>query len=244
MNAVLVGCIVLVASCRGAAADPILWPCQSGDFGYEPGVERTIGNALGAEPELSVSIYPSFVPEWGIALVRDGEEPSVVLTQFTSSYWASGWVRIDEQDATNSTPRHRPVVTKWSNEQDQLPERWAWDADVAHASVSMARTPVSAALAARLREVWDAAMAGIGPRDMTSMGVDGVSYQFQVGVHSCGATWSPRKEAIPGKLVSLVEQLRLLVQSPAKPDASLREKNALAAAWEFLKAFDGRAQAP
>jgi len=245
MKTVLAGCIVLAAWCPAVAADPILWPCQSGYFfGYESGVERTISSALSADPELSAIIYPSFAPEWGIALVRDDEEPSIVLTQFTSSYWASGWVRIDEQDATNPTQRKRPVVTKWSNDKDQPPERWAWDADAAHAAVSTARRPVSADLAARLREVWDAAMAGIGARDMTWMGVDGVNYQFQVGRQSCGSTWSPGKETMPGRLVSLVDQLRMLVQSRAEPDASLREKEALAAAAEFLNEFDRRSQAP
>jgi hypothetical protein len=96
MKAVLAGLVVVATAGPAVAADPILWPCQSGGFGYEPGIERTIGGALGTEPEFSAIVYPSFAPEWGIALVRDSQGPALVLSQFASSYWASGWVRIDE----------------------------------------------------------------------------------------------------------------------------------------------------
>jgi hypothetical protein len=244
MKAVLAGLVVVATSSPSVAADPILWPCQTGGFGYEPSIEHTIGRALGAEPEFSAIIYSSFAPEWGIALMHDGKGPAVVLSQFASSYWANGWVRIDEHDASTAAHPKGPVVTKWSDEKEKSPERWTWDADAAHVAVSTIRTPVSTDLAARLREVWDAAMAGIGPRDMTTIGVDGVTYQFQISKQSCGSTWSPDEKTMPGRLVSLVEQLRMLVQSRAEPDASLREKNILAAAAEFLDESARRSPAP
>jgi hypothetical protein len=242
---VILACLVIVATSGPAvAADPILWPCQPGGFGYEPGIERTIRAALGAEPEISAIIYPSFAPEWGVALVNDAQGPVVVLSQFASSYWASGWVHIEEGEATDPVHRKVPVVTKWSVEKDSPPERWTWDADTAHAALSTIKTPVSANLAAQLREVWSAAMAGIGPRDMTMLGLDGVTYQFQVGRQSCGSTWSPGSETMPGKLVSLVEQLKMLAQSRAEPDAGRREREIRAIATGFLDGSGRRSQAP
>ena len=87
-------------------------------------------------------------------------------------------------------------------------------------------------------------MAGIGPRDPNMLGLDGVTYQFQVGRQSCGSTWSPSSETIPGKLVSLVEQLKMLDRSRVEPDASLREREILATAAEILGEFGRRSQAP
>jgi hypothetical protein len=135
-------------------------------------------------------------------------------------------------------------VTKWSNEKAKPPERWTWDADAAHVAMSTTKTPVSKDLAARLREVWNAAMAGIGPRDMTMIGVDGVTYQFQISQQSCGSTWSPDEKTMPGRLASLVDQLRMLVQSRAESDASLGEKEILATAAEFLDESARRSPAP
>jgi hypothetical protein len=242
---VILACLVVVATSGPAvAADPVLWPCQPGGFGYEPGIERTIRAALSTEPEISAIIYPSFAPEWGVALVNDAQGPVVVLSQFANSYWASGWARIDEDETASTVHPKGPVVTKWSYEKDSPPERWTWDGDAAHSALSVTKTPVSTNLAARLREVWSAAMAGIGPRDPNMLGLDGVTYQFQVGRQSCGSTWSPSSETIPGKLVSLVEQLKMLDRSRVEPEGSLREKEILATAAEILGEFGRRSQAP
>jgi hypothetical protein len=222
MKAILAGFVVVAASSPAMPATPLLLPCQFDELGYEPAVERTIHAGLGAEPEISVIIYPSFASEWGIALVSEPQGPVLVLSQFASSYWMSGW----------------------GTENQGASERRIWKPGKARPVVSTTRTPVSANLAARLRSVWDAAMTATGRRDANVVTFDGVAFQFRVGQQSCGMTLWPDRDPMSGKLVSLVEQLAALAESGAKSEIGPSEQEALATAAEILDAVARPSSAP
>lgn len=236
--------VFLASIGSSVAAEPILWPCEHAIAGYETGVERQIGAELPAVPEISAITYPSFSAEWGIALVRGEEGPAVVLSELAKSYWAIGWVQVDESQAGNAGASNGPIITKWNYENGSAPEIWAWDADAANGAVLTESRSVSTELATALQEVGRVAMASIGPRNLNCLGADGVTYDFKSGEQTCGSTWSPDANSMPGKLVGLLEQLRLLAQSSVEPDAGEREKEVLRLADEFLGEFRRQQQAP
>lgn len=214
---ILIAAIVCLTLTNVAMAQPMiptLEPCDDDGAleSYEAGVAEQIRRTLNASFDLTVTVFPAFTPEWAVSLVEGRDGPEIVLSEFVESYWHSGWVDIDGN-------------------------RRRWDPDAAHAPVATKHQKIPAAIAERLRSVWDIALSGVRAYEKTWAGLDGVTYKFRDGDGRCGSTWSPPEDTLPGRLVAIVEELRVLAISRVEPDTSERRLEMLGRLTAFLREF-------
>ena len=196
-------------------AIPTLEPCLDAFIAdYRAGVAKQIRGALGADYDLSVTVYPAFTTEWAVSLVRGKDGPELVLSDFKQSYWRSGWV-VESNRAR-------------------------WDPTVADALIVTKRHAVAAAVAERLREAWDLALGQVRSYEKNWVGVDGVTYEFRDRAGRCGSAWVPQETTLPGKLVAIVDELKILAVSRVEPDTTEREQEMLERLALFLREFDER----
>jgi hypothetical protein len=199
-------------------AIPTLEPCLDHAFttDYRAGVAKQIRGALGADYDLSATVYPAFAAEWAVSLVQGKDGPELVLSDFRQSYWHSGWVA--------ETNRAR------------------WDPTAAHALIVTKRHEVPLALAERLGEAWDLALGKVRSYEKNWVGVDGVTYEFRDRAGRCGSAWVPQEKTLPGKLVAIVHELKILAVSRVEPDTTEREQEVLERLALFLREFDERSR--
>lgn len=191
--AIVSGCSAIT----GVDAEDRLAPCDDYQQEYYDKVEATARAAMPAPAEFSVTIIPSFSPEWSVG-VSAGPEPHVLThVVFDQSVWATSWVETGRN------------ITQ--------------DLSKANARATARTATISADLYEALRLEWDESIDAATPSRM--LGVDGVTYYFRMPGR-CASTWSPSPETRNGKLVGLVNALARLADSTGE-SAAPRDEDAV-----------------
>lgn len=153
-----------------------LEPCEPADA-YVSGLNTIIDNAVGQQPQMALTVIPSFRPEYGIRMVGN----DVYLVQLKTSFWGGSVVSVG-------------------------PGQYRHDFSSPHVeAVAVHKAALSPELADRIKQQYAAAISGAKPSD--NMGLDGVTYRFNLQTAGCGQTWSPQSGTPDGQLVELAELL-------------------------------------
>ena len=185
----------LFSSVVPAAASAHLQVCVPYFDHYTRFVSAIIDESAPGTAMVSVTVYPSFRPEWAIRVTRQSGHLTLYALTFNSSIWGQ------VQRVLMSTNRHIVYASEIDTD------------------VSIHTVRVTPRFVARLSAVITLAV------DRSSIlgesGVDGVMYQFSAGPSTCAQSWSPDSRTGPGRLVAMVDELRVLagVKSPAIREA-------------------------
>lgn len=155
------------------------------------------------EEEAILVCLPSFVPEWALSVVGDRQ----------AGYWV---LLVEAQESLWSSTRFW-----YSAEGDPAIPR--------HPSVSTYRNALAADLGGAVCDIWSRVLFQTRYANEQWQGCDGVSYHFTYsrkgarGVpKKSGKTWSPGKNSIPGKLVSLSHALGVYAKDLDNQDVFLK----------------------
>jgi hypothetical protein len=173
-------------------AQEYLAPCNSSLRVYENRVDAIAHQAMRGELELSVTVIPSNAPEWSVGVT--GNKGAIYLTYvvFDQSLWYSSWVPAGSGAMKN-------------------------DPSSSHVTSVATRIRITRELYAALRSEWERSIANAHPSE--ALGLDGITYKFELPKDQCASTWSPEPETRNGRLVSIVDALRELASASDKTSA-------------------------
>lgn len=174
---VLFSALLFAGAFRCASAQDSLSLCSDSLPAYYSGVKNVIDGAIGGSFQLSITIFPSFEPEYGLRMA----EGTVYLARLRSSFWYS------------------------SNVFDEKARRGYHDFSKPKIAAKIISAPLSANLIDRITKVYAAAI--LSPIQDTRSTMDGVSYRFELPLAGCGEVSSPSEGTRAYRLISLVNQL-------------------------------------
>jgi hypothetical protein len=197
--------LMVVTFGSSAIAQEYLAPCKSALRAYENRVDSIAHGAMAGGLEFSVTVIPSFNPEWSVGVTSDRGSFYLTYVVFDQSLWHSSWVPAGAGAMKN-------------------------DASSGHAKPMVTRVRITRNLYAALRSVWAHSIASARPSE--ALGFDGVTYKFELPQGKCASTWAPAPKTRNGRLVSLVDALRELTSasdktSGARQDAILKTLDGL-----------------
>jgi hypothetical protein len=168
---------------------------------YEQGVEAIAQAAMPGVPELWVTVFPSFIPEWSVSVSTIDGRHLLTHVIFDRSFWYSSWVKTGPDTAINDPSKGR-----------------------ARAKAKTAN--ISAELYDALRSEWEKSIKKARASESETVVVDGVMYNFRLP-GQCGSARSPHSEARNGKLVDLVIELARLADSQKSAPVARNEGSVL-----------------
>ncbi|MGH8107608.1 MAG: hypothetical protein ACREO1_02680 [Arenimonas sp.] len=206
MNRILVLLALLIGCASSAAyAQEYFEPCTDEMFpDYHAGVDGVIDRAIGEKPQLSVTTYPSFSPEYGLR-IAGGKIHFAILSD---SFWYS------------------------SNVYDEKTKRGYHDFTKPKVEAKISSAPLSQELVDRTLKIYEAAISSSKASVGSGLGFDGISFRFTSPSAGCGKTWSPSEGTRAYQLVDLVEHLakhaKLSSDSELKSSTQLIEQKLIA----------------
>jgi len=193
----LILAIVIAALNTSAVADEHLEPCGNFLHEYESRIETISRGVIPGSIELSVTVIPSFEPEWSISVSIEKDIHYLTLVVFDQSLWQSSWVKTGPDTMKN-------------------------DPSTGHATPKAKTTTISTEMYLALQTEWERSIKDA--RSSDQIGLDGVTYKFNLSVDQCASAWSPRSTTRNGKLVAVVNALRDLTEVKSNVVSSKREK--------------------
>jgi len=195
--------LVLVCGCRYAYAQEYFEPCTNDAFpDYYAGVDNVIDRAIGEKPQLSLTTFPSFSPEYGMRIA----DSNVFFVTLKDSFWYSSNV-YDKKTGSGYHDFTKPKVKAQLNS-----------------------APLSKDLIDRILKIYTAAISSSKKQDL--FGFDGTTYRFTSPSVGCGKVWSPSKGTRAYQMVDLIQHLskhaRLSGDSALKSSAQLIEQKIIA----------------
>lgn len=184
-----------------AMGQEYLTPCDSSLRAYTDRVDTIAHRAMPGKLKLSVTVIPSFTPEWSIGITSDKDVLYLTYVVFDQSLWDSSWV---------------PARRSHKN-----------DPSAGHATPEATTVRITQNLYAALLSEWQKSIGRARPSRL--LGLDGVTYRFELPTNQCASTWSPAPKTRDRKLVNIVQELREL--------ASGREKLAPVKSAAIIKAL-------
>jgi hypothetical protein len=179
-----------------------LAPCKPGES-YQMETDSVIDEARAGKVLLGFTAYPSFEPEWGIRILQNAKNESLLrVVQFKKSVWYSAY----QEHAKGTFQR---------------------DPSKANLERSVHEIPVSKELLGLLLKVVGREVAAASTAN-AQFGLDGESYKFTAGGKSCATTWSPDSDTRAGRLVAIFEALRVLPTTPFSLFRNYREGKIIA----------------
>ena len=160
-----------------ANAQDALEPCSDYRPDYYAGVDLVIDSAIDDSAQLSVTMFPSFRPEYGVRIVGN----IVYLARLKGSFWNSSNV-FDEKAGRGYHDFSKPKIKSRLNS-----------------------APLSPGLISRIAKIYIAAVYSRKENKRSVM--DGVSYRFNTPANGCGEIASPSDGTRAHQLVDLVDQL-------------------------------------
>ena len=160
-----------------ANAQDALEPCSDYRPDYYAGVDLVIDSAIDDSAQLSVTMFPSFRPEYGVRIVGN----IVYLARLKGSFWNSSNV-FDEKAGRGYHDFSKPKI-----------------------KARLSSAPLSPGLISRIAKIYVAAVSSRKENKRSVM--DGVSYRFNTPANGCGEIASPSDGTRAHQLVDLVDQL-------------------------------------
>ena len=166
------------------ASDQILRPCETSLHEYVDAVESKALQKVPGILAASVTVMPSFEPEWKVATSQSKAIALLTYIVFDRSVWHSSWVKTGPRTKVN-------------------------DPSSSQAKAIPFTVPISDQLYSLINSEWARSISAASPSD--DMGLDGETYNFYALSH-CASTWSPDRVSRDGRLVEIVYALRALAK--------------------------------
>jgi hypothetical protein len=210
MSRTLLTLVITCCADRYAAAEDHLAPCDSQE--YEQRVEAIAQATMPGAPELWVTVFPSFTPEWSVSVSTVEGRHLLTHVIFDRSFWYSSWVATGPDTAINDPSKGR-------------------------ARAKAKTTNVSVELYDALRAEWERSIKNARPSESETIIVDGVRYAFRLP-GQCASAWSPDSETRNGKLVDLVSNLARLADTQKSTPVARNEGSVLTKLHELPPTTD------
>lgn len=191
--------LLAVLLCFGSEvvkAEEHLAPCNDTLHDYEQRVSALLHKSIPGTIEFSAIVIPSFTPEWGVIVSKDGEKLLLSSVTLDRSFWYSSWVKSGNDAMTN-------------------------DPSAGHANPITSTIRITPELYSALKAEWTRSIKDARRSEMN--GFDGEIYKFMLSNTECASAWSPNPESRNGKLVAIVDALRDFASSKNGISSSGRE---------------------
>lgn len=172
-----------------AMGQEYLTPCDSSLRTYTDRVDTIAHGAMPGKLKLSVTVIPSFTPEWSIGITSDKGVLYLTYVVFDQSLYDSSWVLAGDAAMKN-------------------------DPSAGHATPIAATVRINQNLYAALLSEWQKSIGRARPS--RRLGLDGVTYMFELPTNQCAGAWSPAPNTRDRKLVNIVQELRELASDGEK----------------------------
>jgi hypothetical protein len=195
----VVASLAIAASIGGAMADGLA-PCDKNAEGFVDEVARRIGDSQVGDAVVSFVALPAFDAEWGLQVIRDGEDFRLRSVQFKRSVWHGAYREV-------------------------RPGYFQRDPDTVQPDPIVRLVSLSPELAGAVRDLVITEIAHADPSN-ARMGLDGEGFYFYANGR-CASTWSPDLATSPERLVDILENLKIQAALPSRLVQLFWEKRVL-----------------